>query len=66
MLALLATTLVVAPVHVGILYSCPADPEPVVDGTLGAIEWKEGVPLTVRLYNSNTCQNNMNVHSLFS
>jgi len=50
-LTLLATTLVVAPVHVGTLYSCPADPVPTVDGSLGAIEWKEGVPLTVKLYN---------------
>jgi len=51
MLALLTTSLVVAPVTVGTLYSCPADPIPVIDGTLGAIEWKEGVPLSVELYN---------------
>lgn len=61
MLAFLTTTLVVAPVTVGTLYSCPADPIPVIDGTLGAIEWKEGVPLTVKLYNLNAQADTMEI-----
>ncbi len=51
LLAFLSTTMVVAPTVVGTLYSCPADPIPVIDGVLGVSEWKEGVPLTVKLYN---------------
>jgi len=51
LLAFLSTTLVVAPITVGTLYSCPADPIPTIDGILGAIEWKEGVPFTFKLYN---------------
>ncbi|NHJ32451.1 MAG: hypothetical protein FK732_06285 [Asgard group archaeon] len=50
MLALLTTSMVVAPSVVGTLNSCPADPVPVIDGVLGVSEWKEGVPELVELY----------------
>ena len=60
-LTLLATTLVVAPVHVGTLYSCPADPVPTIDGVLDGIEWKEGVPLTVKLYNLDAQADTMDI-----
>ncbi|RLI68516.1 MAG: hypothetical protein DRP02_12460 [Candidatus Gerdarchaeota archaeon] len=37
--------------NVGPLYTCPANPDPIVDGTIDKIvEWKAGVPLTVVLF----------------
>lgn len=50
-LLFVGTTLVKAPT-IGTLYCCPS-PDPIIDGTLGASEWKEGVENTTKLYNIN-------------
>jgi hypothetical protein len=48
-LLFLSITIVVGP-SLRTLYCCPS-PDPVVDGTIGASEWKEGVPKEVKLHN---------------
>ena len=49
---ILAAMFVNAPVSHGPLYTCPAIPDPSVDGNVDTVvEWKDGIPLDITLFN---------------